>query len=191
MVYHRFLPPAWAVLAVTARLRTAAVARFLPRALCALGPVASLLTSWPTFVDSHHIYSDLDALLPYIEEGSAVASIDMGPDPPNRLWGPMVIAGHVVAVKGGRSLFDYTVSPVSPVTQRANKMWSDTLLRTENRVDSFMPGFDLTRYRYLPGHHTGPRTGHDRRIQPPQRRRRSSLGRVTCICTSPPTRSCP
>lgn len=149
LVYHRFLPPAWSILAVTSASRTAAVARLLPRLLCATAPVASLLTSWPVLLDAHHVYSDLDALLPYVEVGSSIATLDMGPDPPNRLWSPMVAAGHVVAVRGGRSIFDYTQSPVSPVTQRSSKIWIEPVLRVEAHTYDFIPQWDFTRFRYV------------------------------------------
>jgi hypothetical protein len=149
LVYHRFLPPAWSILAAGGAARTAKVARVLPRALCATVPVASLLIAWPTFVDSDHVYSDLDALLPRIETGSTIMALNVGPDPPNRLWSPMVAMGHVVAVKGGRSLFDYTQSPVSPVSQRFDKIWAEPLARLELHPFRLRPGWDLTRFRYL------------------------------------------
>jgi hypothetical protein len=149
LVYHRFLPPAWSVLAVAGAARTARVARLVPRALCATAPIASILTSWPTFVDSHHVYADLEALLPNVEVGSSVAALNLGPNPPNRLWDPMVAAGHIVAVKGGRSLFDYTQSPVSPVTQKGNRTWLEPLVRLESKPWDFRPAWDFTRFRYV------------------------------------------
>jgi hypothetical protein len=121
----------------------------LPRALCLTAPLASLLTSWPVFVDAHRVYSDLDVLLPQIEPGSALLALNVGPSPPARLWNPMVAEGHVVAVKGGRSGIDYTQSPVSPVSQRPNKIWAEPLTRMEGRPWRFRPGWDFTRYRYL------------------------------------------
>jgi hypothetical protein len=149
LVYHRFLPPAWAIFAVSAASHTARVARLLPRALCATAPLASLLTSWPVFVDADQMYSDLDVLLPKIEPGSAVIALSVGPDTGVRLWNPMVAEGHVVAVKGGRSLIDYTDSPNSPVSQRPTKIWAEPLRRMEGRPFRFRPAWDFTRYRYL------------------------------------------
>jgi hypothetical protein len=149
LVYQRFLPPAWAILAVSAASHTARVAAVLPRALCVTAPLASLLTSWPIFVDAHHVYSDLEVLLPKIEPGSAIVSLNVGPQAPDRLWNPMVAEGHVVAVRGGRSIVDYTMSPVSPVSQRPSKVWAEPLKRLEGYPWRFRPGWDLTRYRYL------------------------------------------
>ncbi len=149
LVYHRFLPPAWAILAIGGAARTAKVSGNLPRILCAAVPVASLLIAWPVFVDSNQVYSDLDVLLPKIEPGSTYMGLNMGPDAQNRLWSPMVAMGHIVAVKGGRSLFDYTQSPVSPVSQRANKIWAEPLSRLELHPFRLRPAWDFTRFRYL------------------------------------------
>jgi hypothetical protein len=149
LVYHRFLPPAWAVIAVCGAAGTSAFARPLARALCAALPIASVLVAWPTFVDSDRIYSDLDTLMPSIEKGSSVVSLDIGPNHPHRLWGPMVTMGRVVAVKGGRSLFDYTQSPVSPVAQRPEKQWAEPMDRMDKNVFGFRPAWDFTRFRYL------------------------------------------
>jgi hypothetical protein len=149
LVYHRFLPPAWAIFAVSGAAGTAATARFLPRILCALLPVASLLIGWPTFVDADRMYSDLDALLPQIDEGSTVMALNLGPDPPTRLWGPMAAMGHVIAQRGGRSLFDYTQSPTSPLSMRPRKQWVESIARLEKHPYDFTPSWDFTRYRYL------------------------------------------
>ena len=147
LVYHRFLPPAWAVFAITAATHTRTIGRF-PRALCAVLPVASLLVGWPTFADSDHIYSELDVLLPRMKPGSAVMALNLD-QPSNRLWGPMVMMGHVVAVLGGRSLFDYTQSPVSPVSQYPNKEWVEPITRMETHPYEMRPAWDFTRFRYL------------------------------------------
>jgi hypothetical protein len=149
LVYHRFLPPAWALLAVCCASGTRSTGRPLARALCAVPPVASILISWPAFVDSDRIYSDLDALMTRMEPGSAVIGLNLGPDPPHRLWNPVVALGHIVAVHGGRSFFDYTQSPVSPVAQRPSKQWAEAVDRIEPALYHIRPGWDLTRFRYL------------------------------------------
>ena len=148
LVYHRFLPPAWAVLAVCVAANTP-MARPLTRALCAVAPVASLLISWPTFVDSDRIYSDIDDLIPYVEPGSALVAFNLGPSPPHRLWSPVVALGHVMAVRGGRELFDYTQSTISPVAQRPAKQWPDAVHRLDGHPYAMRPDWDLTRFRYL------------------------------------------
>jgi hypothetical protein len=152
LVYQRFLPPAWAILAICAASGTAVTARPVARGLCAVLPAASVLVSWPTFVDSNRMYTDLDEILPLMAKGSAVASLnlgEMGDDPPFRLWNPMVAMGHVVAVNGGRAFFDYTTSPMSPVSQRPEKQWSEPITRMQNKAYELRPGWDFQRFRYL------------------------------------------
>jgi hypothetical protein len=152
LVYQRFLPPAWAILAVCTAAGTVAIARPLGRALCAVLPVASVLVSWPTFVDSNRMYTDLEGILPFIDKGSSVLSLnlgEMGDDPPYRLWNPMVAMGHIVAVNGGRSFFDYTTSPMSPVSQRPEKQWSEPIMRMQNKPYELRPEWDFQRFRYV------------------------------------------
>jgi hypothetical protein len=149
LVHHRFLPPAWAILSVSLAAGLRHGIRPLRVMLCAAMPLASLLIVWPTFADSHRMYSDLDALLPNMERGSAVMSINFGPDPPHRLWSPVVATGYVVAEHGGRSIHDYTQSPVSIVAQRPEKQWLEPLARLEGRLGDIRPAWDFTRFRYL------------------------------------------
>ncbi len=149
LVFHRFLPPAWAILAVAGAQRARRIGGLLPPMACAALPMASLLTAWPSFVDSSRIYSDLDALIPKMQRGSAVLPMDLGPNNDFRLWSPVVAAGHVVAVNGGRSLNDYTLSPTSPVAQRPEKQWTEPLLRMENYGLKCRPAWDFQRFRYL------------------------------------------
>jgi hypothetical protein len=149
LVYHRFLPPAWAILVVCAGAGARERIRLPARLLCGAVPLASLLIAWPSFADSHREYSDLDTLIDRIEVGSSVVVLNLGPDPNYRLWSPAVAGGHVVAVRGGRSMHDYTLSPVSPVTQRAAKQWAEPLDRFDGVPGNFCPDWDFTRFRYL------------------------------------------
>jgi hypothetical protein len=107
------------------------------------------LISWPTFVDSDRIYSDLATLVPFVEPGSAVMALNLGPNPPHRLWSPVVAMGHVVAVRGGRAMFDYSQSPVSPVAQRPEKQWAEPVDRLEGHPYDMRPAWDFTRFRYV------------------------------------------
>jgi hypothetical protein len=148
LVYHRFLPPAWSILAVSAAAGSGSSVAPLRRVLCAAVPVGSLLIAWPTFVDSDRIYTDLEAIVDHIEPGSAVMALNFGPNPPHRLWDPVAAMGHIVALRGGRCLFDYTQSPVSPVFQRPEKQWIEPQLRLEKPYE-LRPDWDFTRFRYL------------------------------------------
>jgi hypothetical protein len=150
LVYHRFLPPVWSLVAICAAAHGAgARARPLARALCALVPVASLLIAWPSFADSDRVYSDLDTILAPMQPGAAVMTLNLGPDQAPRLWSPMSAMGHIVAVHGGRSLFDYSFSPVSPVAQRPNKQWIEPIDRMEKDPFQLRPDWDFTRFRYV------------------------------------------
>jgi hypothetical protein len=150
LIYHRFLPTAWAILAVCAGMGQAGGSLRLPvRMLCCVLPVASVLISWPVFADSNQIYVELEPLIDQIDIGSPIVVINLGPQDPHRLWNPLVAGGHIVAVRGGRDLFDYTISPISPVTQRAEKQWIDPVDRLETDPMTLRPDWDLKRFRYL------------------------------------------
>jgi hypothetical protein len=149
LVYHRFLPPAWAIFVVCAGIGSRTAVRLPVRALCAAVPLGTVLVAWPSFADSHRAYSDLESLIDRIEVGSSFAVLHFGPDPQYRLWSPLVAEGHIVALRGGRALFDYSQSPISPVTQRAEKQWAEPLDRFEGHPAQFRPEWDFTRFRYL------------------------------------------
>jgi hypothetical protein len=55
----------------------------------------------------------------------------------------------VVALRGGRGLYDYTSSPTSPVSQRPKKQWDDVFSRVSDGPYNFCPDWDLTRFRYF------------------------------------------
>lgn len=149
LVYHRALPPAWAILSVSLAAGTRGIARLLPRALSPLLPIGSLLIAWPTFVDSNRVYSDLRVLLPQIDPGSAVLVLEYGERLPARLWNPFVAGGAVVAERGGRTMTDYTQSPISVVSQYPNKEWAEVRTRLKRRVFELRPAWDFTRFRYF------------------------------------------
>jgi hypothetical protein len=150
LVYHRFLPPVWSLVAICAASHGAgAAARPLARGLCAIVPIASLLIAWPSFADSDRVYSNLDTVMAPMQPGTTVMTLNLGPNPACRMWSPMNAMGHIVAVNGGRSLFDYSFSPVSPVAQRANKQWVEPIDRMERDAFQLRPDWDFTRFRYV------------------------------------------
>lgn len=149
LVYHRFLPPAWAVVALCIGSGTSQALTLARRALCCAVPIGSLLIVWPSFVDSNEVYSGLETIVGKIAPGSSVMVLKLGIDPPHRLWSPSVAGGHIVALRGGRGLFDYTQSPVSPVVQRPGKEWNYSVDRLEGRPLELRPAWDFVRFRYL------------------------------------------
>jgi hypothetical protein len=149
-VYHRFLAPAWTIFVVCAGAGTRMTGRLPARLLCGILPLASVLVTWPVFADSHRVYSDLEPLIDRIEIGSSVMTLNLDrQDEPHRLWSPTDAMGHIVAIRGGRALFDYTLSPISPVTQRASKQWLDPIDRLDENPLGFRPSWDFTRFRYV------------------------------------------
>jgi hypothetical protein len=81
--------------------------------------------------------------------GSTSFVLNLGPEPHNRLWVPTVASGHVLAVVGGRVLYDYTQSPVSPVAQRPEKQWADAVDRFLKRPFYMRPEWDLKLFHYM------------------------------------------
>jgi hypothetical protein len=148
LVYHRFLPPAWAIVAVSAGAHVGTSMRRVTRMLCGALPVASLLIAWPSFADSNRIYTELEPLLQQVEIGSTVAVLVLGPVR-HRLWSVADVAGHIVAVRGGKSVFDFTQSPTSPAIQRPSKRWVSVYRRMDGYPLNFRPGWDLTLFRYV------------------------------------------
>jgi heme exporter protein D len=156
LVYHRFLPTAWAIFVVCAGAGIGSGLRPPVRLLCGALPIATLLVAWPLFADSHRCYSDLEPLIDRIEVGSSLATLNLGPRAQYPLWSPTDAMGHIVALRGGRSLFDYTLSPISPVTQRADKQWTNFVTRLDGNPFDLRPAWDLTRFRYLLIYTTNP-----------------------------------
>jgi hypothetical protein len=149
LVYHRFLPPAWCILAICSAAGVRQTARQVPKALCAALPVASLLVAWPRFADSDRVFRDVDSLIPLVEPGSALLGLDLGPSEPHRLVHPGGLSGHVVSKRGGRSGFDYTQSPISLVIQRPDKIWGEPVLRVVDKPLNMCPAHDFQRFRYM------------------------------------------
>jgi hypothetical protein len=149
LFYHRFLPPAYAILAVCLAPQDPNEPRLVMRLAASVVPLGSILLAWPTFVDSNKVTRDIDALIDQVEPGQAYIVIDMGPTIPWRLFHPEPWEGHIVARRGGRDLFDFSQSPVSPAFLNPRYQWNEPYLRMVNRLIEFKPEHDLERFRYL------------------------------------------
>jgi hypothetical protein len=156
---HRFLPIAWVLLIVVAfRADTEPprVQRFAAYAI----PVAMLATSLPSFLATDASYRELDSLLGGIEPGSAVASIELDPVQQGAInadgFSARMVQGHVLAMKGGRALFDYTQSPISPARLRPSKRWDRMIITTFLDPVSIRPRAAMTHFRYLIVHSVAP-----------------------------------
>ena len=150
LVHQRWFPPAFAILAMVAaprnlwtrQARTARIAAFVL-------PVATLLVAGPSFVDSNREYKALQPLIDRIAKGSAVAEVDLGPGDPSRTYSLGPADGRVLAERGGRLVYAFTDSSVSPMVLRRKYQWNESLIRVGFDSWRFSPAHDLKRYRYV------------------------------------------
>ncbi len=149
LIYHRFMPPAWAILTVTlaSRVRTETIWR-LPRLLAAVIPIVPILTSWPRFVDADQIYKDLDAAIAHMDKGSSYIVLELGPMNGYWLYSPVTGQGHIIAMLGGRGFFDFSESPASPVMLRREVAWTHIFERLDGHSYRMYPAYDFTHFRY-------------------------------------------
>jgi hypothetical protein len=149
-VAQRWFPPAFAVAVVVGAPRDvwiprARVARFAALAL----PLATLFAAVPSFTDSDRQHRSLESLVAYIEPGSAVAEIDLGPGDPLRNYSLGPAYGRVMAERGGRLVYAFTDSPVSPVMIRPEVQWNESLWRVAYNTWKFRPAHDFKLFRYV------------------------------------------
>lgn len=149
-VAQRWFPPAFAVAVVVGAPRDvwvprARVARFAAFAL----PVATLFTALPSFTDSDRQHRYLESLVGYIEPGSAVCELDLGPGDPLRNYSLGPAYGRVMAERGGRLVYAFTDSPVSPVMIRPDVQWNESLWRIGYNTWRFRPAHDFELFRYV------------------------------------------
>ncbi|MGO8998818.1 MAG: hypothetical protein ACLQVI_36300 [Polyangiaceae bacterium] len=159
-IHQRFLPIAWSLLAIAVAQRgdSALPAWRLPRLAASLLPIAPILMLWPEFALSDRAYRDLDAIIDHIEPGSSHVILELGPSN-DKLFSPASCGGRVVARAGGRSLFDYTWSPASPVVERPDVQWTEVFDRIDPNAYRFVPAHDLRLFRYVILHTTDPGLG--------------------------------
>jgi hypothetical protein len=116
--------------------------------------------AFPAFLASDASYRELDSLLGSIEPGSAVASIELDPVRRGAVnhagYSTRMAQGHIVAERGGRSLFDYTQSPISPALMLSRKRWDRMNVATFLDPVRIRPRAALSHFRYLVIHSTSP-----------------------------------
>jgi hypothetical protein len=158
LVYHRFLPPAWAIGVI-------ALARPVPGSdgphrlapACALVTVLAAFTvALPVFADAHTVWGDLDTVIAPMKPGQSVMLVELGPTPPHRLFSPTTAEGHAVALKGGRSFFDFTLSHISAAYMKPEYHLPHTYKRLWESNFLFRPEVDLKRFRYVIVHTRDP-----------------------------------
>lgn len=150
LVYQRWFQPAFAVAVVAAAPRDLWAPRARIALLTALAlPVATLLAAWPPFADSDRAYRDLESLIERIEPGSAVAKMDFFPGDSARNYMLVNADGRILAERGGRLVYAFTDSPISPVVLEPTYQWNESLVRTNLDSWQFMPRHDLRLYKYV------------------------------------------
>lgn len=156
LVYHRFLAPAYALLVVGAFARARGAPRPFAVVMACAVPSAMLAVMLPRFVESSRMYRELDAILPLVARGSAVAQLDLSPRPPSVVAPIPGAAARVQAERGGRLLFSFTDAPAAPLATAPDYQWNEPVLRLTFRPAAFAPAHDLHRFRYVVVRETEP-----------------------------------
>jgi hypothetical protein len=155
LIYHRFLPPAFVIFVISLSApREGPHVRVVPRLSAAAVPLASLLTAWPSFADANVVTQDLDHVMSFMEYREATCVVELGPVPQYRLFHPETMAARIVAERGGRYIYDYTTSSISPAILARKHLWYDTITRLSAESDQFRPKHDFRRFRYMLLHTT-------------------------------------
>jgi hypothetical protein len=148
LLHERFLSPAWALLVLTAAPR---VASRLARIAIAVVPVGILFVSWPQFVDADRSQRDLAALIDEVPKGSAVAACVVDrTNAATRVFSMGISVARVVAVRGGRTSFTLTISPISPVQVQPPARWNEYEARVFRHGSwALRPTHDLDRFGWV------------------------------------------
>jgi hypothetical protein len=149
LVYHRFFPPAYTVLGVVAAPRNLAISSArIPRIFALVLPVATLLSSWPSFIDSDHAHRALERLFPFVAKRSAVAVLEVGIGDPPRDFNVGPSPARVIAERGGRLLYGFTESSIAAVVVARDYQWNEVVGRVSSYSLGFRPEHDFRMFRY-------------------------------------------
>jgi len=147
LVYQRFLPPAYALLALSLLPRGAPPPRTAPLVL--LLPAGMLAATAGLFVEADRSGRALDVVLARMDDGAATAQLDLTPRAPSIVAPVVGDAARALALHGGRLLFSFTDAPTYPVTMPAARRWDEPVRRMAMTPFAFAPEYDLTRFRYV------------------------------------------
>lgn len=148
LLHERFLSPAWALLVVMVAPR---VASRLARLAVVVVPLGILFVSWPQFVDADRAQRDLAAIIEKVPTGSAVASCVVDRTiAATRVFNMGISVARVVAVRGGRTSYSLTISPISPVQVQHPARWNEYEARVfRNGSFALRPTHDLDRFGWI------------------------------------------
>jgi len=160
-LFQRFLPVAWCILVVTTASPLGAPYERAARVTCAAVPALMLAFALPSFLASDAAYRQLDALLPLVDRGSGVFSAELENGLVYRAintrgFSTREAQGHVVALRGGRALSDFTQSPISPALINPTYAWPDMAVRNFLEPARFAPALVFAHFRYGVLHATIP-----------------------------------
>jgi hypothetical protein len=149
---HRFLPIGWTLLAVVAFKPDVEYPRVFRLAACGV-PFALLALLLPSFLACDASMRELDSLIGTVAPGSAVATIELDPVHGGTInaegFSARMAQGHIVAMRGGRALSDYTQSPISPAFLRPERRWDQMIVATFLDPVGIYPRPALSHFRYL------------------------------------------
>ena len=155
LIFERFLPLAFAVLVLTCLPRDLPSPRLAP--LVVLLPLGMLAATRHLFVDADASNRDLDVVLAAMDDGAAVAQLDLTPRNPSVVAPVVGDAARALVDHGGRLLFSFTDAPTYPVTIPAQLRWDEPVKRMVMTPFGFAPAYDLRRFRYVLVHTTSTR----------------------------------
>ena len=146
LLAHRFLPAACVLLVVACAPRRTTSVRAV---LLGLAPLVMLAIEAKSILEADVRYRDLDAVLAHLPDNTAVAQLDLTPQPPS-VVGPIPgAASRALTLHGGRMLFALTDMPPNPVYIRKEAQWSEPILRLSHNPYAFVPSHDAKRFSYI------------------------------------------
>jgi hypothetical protein len=148
LIYHRFLAPSFALLAVALSppASEGRLPRYVPPLALAI-PLATLAVVLPIFAESSESVRELDRIASHIDPGSAILELNLG-HKTTSVYSPYTASAHVMALRGGRMLHSFADVPTSPVVMDSRYQWPEPFFRILPDPLAFVPAHDLTRFRY-------------------------------------------
>ena len=157
MFNHRFYHPAYCLAALTLAPR---LVRRAPKMFekLASGAVASgvLLIGWPQFVDADETSRQLDQILAYVADGSAVTLVEVDPRGGERSFSAEIQVSRALVAHGGRLAFSLSSSVIAPVQFDPRFRWLEAQERLEKDTLMLRPDHDLRMFRYVLIHSRDP-----------------------------------